>query len=47
MNYVEPEIAVLASASTAIQGGEKARFSGFDSIVGDPRQTLGAYEADE
>jgi hypothetical protein len=46
MNYVKPEIAVVASATSAIQKHEKAQFTGSDSIVS-PYQTLGAYEADE
>lgn len=48
MNYVKPEVALLASASSAIQGDPpKAAFTQPDS-VGDPYLiTVGAYEADE
>lgn len=46
MNYAKPEISVVASANSAIQGHKKDIVTGFD---GDPSiyQTLGAYEADE
>lgn len=47
MTYNKPEVINLGSAVKTVQGGAKAPVSGFDSIVGDPRQTLGAYEADE
>jgi hypothetical protein len=48
MNYVKPEIAVLASANTAIQGVSKSTIPAYDNIVnGYTCQTVGAYEADE
>jgi hypothetical protein len=46
MNYAKPQIALLASAQSAIQNHVKDIQTGFDS---DPSVylTLGAYEADE
>jgi len=46
MNYIKPEITMLASASVTIQGQSKALFTGNDSLQS-PWQTMGAYESDE
>ncbi len=44
MKYEKPEVALLANASVAIQGGIKNTSTQYDTK---PAQTVGAYEADE
>ncbi len=46
MDYVKPEIAVLASASSAIQG-VKQQQTGSDLNTFNPHLSIAAYEADE
>ncbi len=46
MNYAKPEISVVASANSAIQGHNKGTTESFDSI-NSVYVTLGAYESDE
>ena len=43
MKYEKPEVAVLAPATDAIQGGHK----GISMVLDATARTVGAYEADE
>ncbi|MBZ5573882.1 MAG: hypothetical protein LAO09_18610 [Acidobacteriia bacterium] len=47
MRYRKPELAVLASAVAAVQGKGKDDTHAPDLVMGRPRFSIGAYEADE
>lgn len=47
MRYQKPELTVLDSALIAVQGKSKDNTHAPDLVMGRPKFSIGAYEADE
>lgn len=47
MKYQKPELTLLAPAVIAVQGKSKDNTHAPDLVMGQPRFSIGAYEADE